>query len=90
MQFWDKDSFVDAPIRSLLHMFESEFPLHVVELVRFLSALCTGTWSAECVYVLSLIVVVFLIEQTANVLLFHSCLFIFFLVEFAGFNFGTF
>lgn len=54
MQFWDKDSFVDGPIRSLVCSLESEFPFRIVELIRFLSALCEGTWPAECVYVLSL------------------------------------
>lgn len=50
MQFWDRDSFVDGPIRSLLYMLESEYPFRTVELIRLLSALCSGMWSAECVY----------------------------------------
>eukprot|EP00268_Persea_americana_P036026 TRINITY_DN35516_c0_g1_i1.p1 TRINITY_DN35516_c0_g1~~TRINITY_DN35516_c0_g1_i1.p1 ORF type:complete len:2020 (+),score=353.46 TRINITY_DN35516_c0_g1_i1:707-6061(+) len=50
MQFWDKDSFVDGPIRSLVCSLESEFPFRIIELVRLLSALCEGTWPAECVY----------------------------------------
>ncbi|XP_058098868.1 uncharacterized protein LOC131243494 isoform X2 [Magnolia sinica] len=50
MQFWDKNSFVDGPIRCLLCSLESEFPFRTVELVRLLSALCEGTWPAECVY----------------------------------------
>lgn len=50
MQFWDKDSCVDEPIRSLLNMLANEFPFHMLELVRLLSALCSGTWSAECVF----------------------------------------
>ncbi|XP_020260505.1 uncharacterized protein LOC109836876 isoform X2 [Asparagus officinalis] len=50
MQFWDRDSFVDGPIRSLLYMLEREYPLHTVKLVCLLSALCSGTWSSECVY----------------------------------------
>ncbi|XP_043708822.1 uncharacterized protein LOC122658035 isoform X2 [Telopea speciosissima] len=50
VQFWDRDSFVDGPIRSLLCTLEGEFPYRTVELVRFLSALCEGSWPAECVY----------------------------------------
>jgi len=51
MQFWDKDSFVDGPIRSVLHMLEKEYPFQISELIRFLSAVCHGTWPAHCVYV---------------------------------------
>ncbi|KAK6916684.1 hypothetical protein RJ641_019545 [Dillenia turbinata] len=50
IQFWDKDSFVDGPIRCLLCNLEGEFPVRTVELIRLLSALCEGTWPAECVY----------------------------------------
>ncbi|KAG0491610.1 hypothetical protein HPP92_005008 [Vanilla planifolia] len=50
IQFWDRDSFVDGPIRSLLYMLESEYPYRTVEFVCFLSALCNGSWSAQCVY----------------------------------------
>ncbi|XP_057456711.1 uncharacterized protein LOC130747712 [Lotus japonicus] len=50
IQFWDKESFIDGPIRCLLCNLESEFPFRTVELVRMLSALCEGTWPAECVY----------------------------------------
>ncbi|XP_057475806.1 uncharacterized protein LOC130763817 [Actinidia eriantha] len=50
IQFWDRDSFVDGPIRCLLCNLEGEFPFRTVELVRLLSALCEGTWPAECVY----------------------------------------
>ncbi|WJX51140.1 hypothetical protein P8452_37363 [Trifolium repens] len=50
IQFWDKGSLIDGPIRSLLCNLESEFPLRTVELVRLLSSLCEGTWPAECVY----------------------------------------
>ncbi|XP_073009852.1 uncharacterized protein [Typha latifolia] len=50
MQFWDKDSFVDGPIRSLLYMLEKEYPLQTVEFIRFLSAVCEGSWAAQCVY----------------------------------------
>lgn len=50
MQFWDRDSLVDGPIRSLLYVLESEYPFHTVQLVRFLSSLCSGVWSAQCVY----------------------------------------
>ncbi|XP_074329282.1 uncharacterized protein LOC141666927 isoform X2 [Apium graveolens] len=49
-QFWDKDSFIDGPIRCLLCNLEGEFPFRTVELIRLLSALCEGTWPAECVY----------------------------------------
>ncbi|KQJ96095.1 uncharacterized protein LOC100837705 isoform X4 [Brachypodium distachyon] len=50
MQFWDKDSFVDGPIRSVLHMVEKEYPFQISDLLRFLSAVCHGTWPAQCVY----------------------------------------
>ncbi|CAI9104717.1 OLC1v1003448C1 [Oldenlandia corymbosa var. corymbosa] len=49
-QFWDRESFLDGPIRCLLCNMEGEFPFRVVEFVRFLSALCEGAWPAECVY----------------------------------------
>jgi nuclear pore complex protein Nup188 len=52
MQFWDKDSFIDGPIRSILHMVEKEYPFQISELIRFLSAVCHGSWPAQCVYVL--------------------------------------
>ncbi|KAF0930438.1 hypothetical protein E2562_032778 [Oryza meyeriana var. granulata] len=50
MQFWDKDSFIDGPIRSILHMVEKEYPFQISELIRFLSAVCNGSWPAQCVY----------------------------------------
>jgi len=49
IQFWDKESFIDSPIRCLLCNLEGEFPFRTVELVRLLSSLCEGTWPAECV-----------------------------------------
>lgn len=50
MQFWDKDSFIDGPIRSILHMVEKEYPFQISELIRFLSAVCHGSWPAQCVF----------------------------------------
>ncbi|KAM1863177.1 hypothetical protein ACFX14_003556 [Malus domestica] len=50
IQFWDRESFIDGPIRCLLCNLEGEFPFRTVELVRLLSSLCEGTWPAECVY----------------------------------------
>ncbi|WVZ58174.1 hypothetical protein U9M48_008470 [Paspalum notatum var. saurae] len=50
MQFWDRDSFVDGPIRSVLHMVEKEYPFQISELIHFLSSVCHGTWPAQCVY----------------------------------------
>lgn len=50
IQFWDRDSFIDGPIRCLLCNLEGEFPFRTVELVQLLSSLCEGTWPAECVY----------------------------------------
>ncbi|XP_057965187.1 uncharacterized protein LOC131155793 [Malania oleifera] len=50
VQFWDKDSFIDGPIRCLLCNLEGEFPFRIVEFIRFLSALSEGAWPAECVY----------------------------------------
>ncbi|KAF7810804.1 nucleoporin NUP188-like protein [Senna tora] len=50
IQFWDKASYIDGPIRCLLCNLESEFPFQTVELVQLLSSLCEGTWPAECVY----------------------------------------
>ncbi|XP_071935327.1 uncharacterized protein [Coffea arabica] len=49
-QFWDRDSFVDGPIRCLLCNLEGEFPVRTVEFLRLLSALSEGAWPAECVY----------------------------------------
>lgn len=51
IQFWDRDSYVDGPIRCLLCSLEGEFPFRTVEFVRLLSALAEGTWPSECVYV---------------------------------------
>ncbi|XP_074312975.1 uncharacterized protein LOC141648320 isoform X2 [Silene latifolia] len=50
IQFWDKRSIVDGPIRCLLFNVEGEFPCRTIELTRFLSALSEGCWPAECVY----------------------------------------
>ncbi|KZV41118.1 hypothetical protein F511_09314 [Dorcoceras hygrometricum] len=50
IQFWDRDSFIDGPIRCLLCNLEGEFPYRTVELVRLLSALCEGAWPSECVF----------------------------------------
>lgn len=50
VQFWDRDSFIDSPIRSLLSTLEAEFPFRMTEFVCLLSALSEGTWPAECVY----------------------------------------
>ncbi|XVE48907.1 hypothetical protein DITRI_Ditri01bG0039400 [Diplodiscus trichospermus] len=50
IQFWDRASFVDGPIRCLLCNLEGEFPFRTVELLRLLSSLCEGSWPAECVY----------------------------------------
>ncbi|RZB79156.1 hypothetical protein D0Y65_029491 [Glycine soja] len=47
IQFWDKESFIDGPIRSLLCNLESEFPFRTLEIVRLLSSLCEGTWPTE-------------------------------------------
>lgn len=49
-QFWDRESFVDGPIRCLLCNLEGEFPVRTVEFLRLLSALSEGAWPAECVY----------------------------------------
>ncbi|KAK6240816.1 hypothetical protein QQP08_007669 [Theobroma cacao] len=50
IQFWDRASFIDGPIRCLLCNLEGEFPFRTVELLRLLSSLCEGSWPAECVY----------------------------------------
>lgn len=50
VQFWDRGSFIDGPIRCLLCNLEGEFPLRTRELVRLLSSLSEGSWPAECVY----------------------------------------
>ncbi|KAJ3682573.1 hypothetical protein LUZ60_015146 [Juncus effusus] len=50
MQFWDKDSFVDGPIRSLLFSLEREYPFQKDDFIRFLSAVCEGPWPSQCVY----------------------------------------
>ncbi|XP_062077381.1 uncharacterized protein LOC133782181 isoform X2 [Humulus lupulus] len=53
-QFWDRESFVDGPIRCLLCSLEGEFPFRTVELICLLSSLSEGTWPAECVRKMSL------------------------------------
>ncbi|KAL3843385.1 hypothetical protein ACJIZ3_000788 [Penstemon smallii] len=50
IQFWDKDSFIDGPVRCLLCNLEGEFPFKTIELVSLLSALCEGSWPSECVF----------------------------------------
>ncbi|XP_056698928.1 uncharacterized protein [Spinacia oleracea] len=50
VQFWDKGSIVDGPVRCLLCNLEAEFPYRTIELTRFLAALSEGWWPAECVY----------------------------------------
>ncbi|XP_071717637.1 uncharacterized protein [Rutidosis leptorrhynchoides] len=50
VQFWDRDSFIDGPIRCLLYNLEGEFPYKTIELISFLSALSEGAWPSECVY----------------------------------------
>ncbi|CAH9056682.1 unnamed protein product [Cuscuta europaea] len=50
IQFWDKDSFVDGPIRCLLCNLEGEFPFKTGQLLRLLSALSEGSWPSECVF----------------------------------------
>lgn len=50
IQFWDRESFVDGPVRCFLSNLGGEFPFRTLELIRFLSALCEGSWPAECVY----------------------------------------
>ncbi|CAH1423389.1 unnamed protein product [Lactuca virosa] len=50
VQFWDRDSFIDGPVRCLLYNLEGEFPFRTVELIYLLSALSEGAWPAECVY----------------------------------------
>lgn len=49
VQFWDRDSFIDGPVRCLLYNLEGEFPFRTVELIYLLSALSEGAWPAECV-----------------------------------------
>ncbi|GJV30745.1 hypothetical protein Tco_1387193 [Tanacetum coccineum] len=50
VQFWDRDTFIDGPVRCLLYNLECAFPFRTVELIRLLSALSKGAWPAECVY----------------------------------------
>ncbi|CAA3010617.1 Hypothetical predicted protein [Olea europaea subsp. europaea] len=50
IQFWDRESFVDGPIRCLLCNLEGEFPFRTIEFVQFLSALSEGAWPAECAF----------------------------------------
>ncbi|XP_002977285.2 uncharacterized protein LOC9638778 isoform X1 [Selaginella moellendorffii] len=48
--FWDKEVAVDGPIRSFLYSLRDNFPQEIGPLLRLLSCLCEGRWSAECVY----------------------------------------
>ncbi|XP_051133760.1 uncharacterized protein LOC127253286 isoform X2 [Andrographis paniculata] len=50
IQFWDRDSFIDGPVRCLLGNLEGEFPFRTIELISLLSALCEGSWPSECVF----------------------------------------
>ncbi|PWA42552.1 hypothetical protein CTI12_AA533750 [Artemisia annua] len=50
VQFLDRDSFIDGPVRCLLYNLEGEFPFRTVELIRLLTALSEGAWPAECIY----------------------------------------
>ncbi|KAL0422870.1 UNVERIFIED_CONTAM: hypothetical protein Slati_3309900 [Sesamum latifolium] len=50
IQFWDRDSFIDGPVRCLLCNLEGEFPFQTIELVSLLSALSEGAWPSECVF----------------------------------------
>ncbi|KAL0383983.1 UNVERIFIED_CONTAM: hypothetical protein Sradi_2792600 [Sesamum radiatum] len=50
IQFWDRDSFIDGPVRCLLCNLEGEFPFQTIELVNLLSALSEGAWPSECVF----------------------------------------
>ncbi|XP_021753127.1 uncharacterized protein LOC110718576 isoform X2 [Chenopodium quinoa] len=50
VQFWDKGSIVDGPVRCLLCNLEGDFPYRTIELTRFLTAVSEGCWPAECVY----------------------------------------
>ncbi|XP_041997267.1 uncharacterized protein LOC121747315 isoform X2 [Salvia splendens] len=49
-QFWDRDSFIDGPVRCLLFNLEGEFPFRTIEILRLLSALSEGAWPSECVF----------------------------------------
>ncbi|KAI4376103.1 hypothetical protein MLD38_013896 [Melastoma candidum] len=50
IQFWDRESFIDGPIRCLLCNIEGDFPFRITGLVRLLSSLSEGHWPAECAY----------------------------------------
>ncbi|EPS65107.1 hypothetical protein M569_09666, partial [Genlisea aurea] len=50
VQFWDRDSFIDGPVRCLLCSLEVEFPFQTIEFISLLSALCEGEWPSKCVY----------------------------------------
>ncbi|XP_059074406.1 uncharacterized protein LOC131045463 isoform X2 [Cryptomeria japonica] len=50
LEFWDRESVIDGPIRSLLFTFRDNFPYQTLPMIRMLSSLCEGTWPAECVF----------------------------------------
>eukprot|EP01018_Ginkgo_biloba_P018782 Gb_15236 [translate_table: standard] len=50
LEFWDRESMMDGPIRSLLCTFRDYFPYQSLPFIQLLSSLCEGTWPAECVY----------------------------------------
>ncbi|KAH9325907.1 hypothetical protein KI387_006085, partial [Taxus chinensis] len=50
LEFWDRESMLDGPIRSLLFTFRDNFPYQTLPMVRLLASLCEGTWPAECVF----------------------------------------
>lgn len=49
-EFWDRESILDGPIRSLLFTLRDHFPYEILPMIRLLSSLCEGAWPSECVY----------------------------------------
>ena len=51
VEFWDRESILDSPLRNLLYTLRECFPFQLKPLVKLLAGLTEGMWPAECVLV---------------------------------------
>eukprot|EP00249_Psilotum_nudum_P036507 c7711_g1_i1 orf=103-2532(+) len=49
-EFWDRESAIDGPVRSLIFLLRDCFPYKLIALAQLLACLSEGPWAAECVY----------------------------------------
>lgn len=50
IEFWDRESVLDGPIRNLLFSLCEYFPYQFKPLIQLLAGLSEGAWPAECTY----------------------------------------